>query len=243
LHIHVGDINLGNINRYVLDGKQEQGVTIERLTTIPMPHRGKQAVFRDRAVSTVGSDNPMPKSIYALMSHIDLLKWGLQYKRNVKKGWLLEILLLEKMVEDTKAAKNKKFWDDYQAQQIFIQGMQAALGDEFDPTISKQGRDETGNFAPNKNGVPQNFLTVKYLIHAYDISYTTFKRMKASSGVHVEKHVHKNKGKTVFEDKEFAAGFYFPYRMYLKQKWAEWMETDVGRNADPARKRVNHHVF
>jgi hypothetical protein len=146
-------------------------------------------------------------------------------------------LLREKMIEDTKPAKNTKFWDDYQSEQLFIQGMQAALGDEFDPRISKQGRDENGNFAQNKNGVPQNFLRVTYLLHAYDINYTTYKRMKASSCFTVEKKVHKNKGKSVFEDK-FAAGFYSPYRMYLKQKWAEWMKTDVGRNADAERKRV-----
>ena len=62
--------------------------------------------------------------------------------------------------------------------------------------------------------------------------------MKASSNFVVEKKVHKNKGKSVFEDKEFAVGFYSPYRMYLKQKWALWMETDDGRNADAERKRV-----
>ncbi len=172
------------------------------------------------------------------MGAIELLKWGLQYNRNVKEGWLKDLLIGEKIIEDTKEAKNQRLWADYQAQQVFIQGMQAALGDDFDPRASKQGREEIGDFAPNKNGVPQNFLTVKYLIHAYAFSYTSFKRMKASSNYVVEKKVHKNKGKSVFEDKEFAAGFYSPYRMYLKQKWALWMETDDGRNADVERKRV-----
>jgi hypothetical protein len=27
--------------------------------------------------------------------------------------------------------------------------------------------------------------------------------------------------------------------MYLKKKWAEWIETDVGRNADASRKIVS----
>ncbi len=81
------------------------------------------------------------------------------------------------------------------------------------------------------------------MLHAYDISYTSFKRMKASSNFVVEKTVNKNKGKSVFEDKDFSAKFHTPYCMYLKQKWAEWMETDEGRNADHCRKNVRHYFI
>ncbi len=56
--------------------------------------------------------------------------------------------------------------------------------------------------------------------------------------VPVPKRTHKNKGKSVFEDKAFAKDFYSPYRMYLKQKYAEWLETEGGRNADAQRKKV-----
>ncbi len=107
----------------------------------------------------------------------------------------------------------------------------------------KQGRKENnGDFAGNKNGVPQNFLTVKYLLHAYDISYISCKRMNASEKFVSKTKAHRNKGKSVFEDKAFAASFYTPYRMYLKQKWAEWMETEVGRNADATRKTVSEEA-
>ncbi len=44
------------------------------------------------------------------------------------------------------------------------------MGDDFDPRISKQKREANGDFGPNKNGVPQNILTVKYILHAYDMS-------------------------------------------------------------------------
>jgi hypothetical protein len=180
------------------------------------------------------------KSVYERMSSIDLLKWGLLYNRNVKRGWLMDLLLAEKIIDASKDAKNDRLWKDYLAQQIFIDGMQAALGDEFDPRASKQGRKANGDFDTNKNGVPQNYLTVKYLLHAYDYSYSSFKRFKASHNyVEAEKKPHKNKGKSIFEDKEFASGFYSPYRMYLKQKWAQWMETDAGRNADPVMKKVS----
>ena len=204
-----------------------------------MPHRGTKATLRDRPprAEFVAA---VEKPVYERMSSIDLLKWGLQYNRNVKRGWLMDILIGEKIIADTKAAKNERLWKDYMAQQVFIEGMQAALGDDFDPRASKQGRKDNGDFDTNKNGVPQNFLTVKYLLHAYDYSYSSFKRFKASHNyVEPEKKVHKNKGKSVFEDKEFAAGFYTPYRMYLEQKWAQWMETDAGRNADAVRKKVS----
>ena len=173
------------------------------------------------------------------MTPIDILKWGLDYKRNVKKGWLKTLLVGEKLMTNSKAACKERFWSDYKAQCLFIQGMQAALGNEFDPRISKQGRKENGDFAANKNGVPQNVLTIKYLLHAYGISYTSYKRMNASEKFIVQKKAHKNKGKSVFEDEAFAASFYTPYRMYLKQKWAEWMDTEVGRNADACRKIVS----
>jgi hypothetical protein len=224
--------------RYVLDGTQEAGINLKRITTIPMPHRGKKAVLRARPTEATATVTAIPKTVFAKMSSIDLLKWGLQYNRNVKKAWLRDLLIKEKIIEDTKQAKLKRLWEDYQAQCLFIQGMQAALGEDFEPRISNQSRTEDGGFGPNKNDVPQNYLNVTYLLHAYDLSYTSFKRMKASSNFVAADRVHKNKGKSVFEDKEFAAKFYTPYRMYLKLKWAQWMETDEGRNADYGRKNV-----
>jgi hypothetical protein len=230
-------------DRYVLDGTHEAGINLNRITTIPMPHRGKQAVLRTRNTDAPAATvTAIQKTVFAKMSSIDLLKWGLHNNRNVNKAWLRDLLVKEKIIEDTKQAKLKRLWEDYQAQCVFIQGMQAALGDDFEPRISKQSRTEDGGFGPNKNGVPQNYLTVKYLLHAYDLSYTSFKRMKASSDFVAADRVHKNKGKSVFEDKEFAAKFYTPYRMYLKQKWAQWMETDEGRNADYGRKNVRKNL-
>jgi hypothetical protein len=214
-------------------------VDINRITTIPMPHRGRKAVLRTRAKTAITKADAVPKSKFGLMTPIDLLKWGLDYKRNVRKGWLKYLLVGGELMEDTTAAIKGRFWSDYKAQCLFIQGMQAVLGNEFDPRVSKQGRRENGDFAGNKNGVPQNFLTVKYLLHAYDISYTSYKRMNASENFVSKTKANRNKGKSVFEDKAFAASFYTPYRMYLKQKRAEWMETEVGRNADATRKTVS----
>ena len=67
---------------------------INRMTTIPMPHRGKKAILRTRAKHSIIKADPVPKSKFALMTPIDILKWGLDYKRNVKKGWLKNLLCL-----------------------------------------------------------------------------------------------------------------------------------------------------
>jgi hypothetical protein len=178
-------------------------------------------------------------STFVAMSSIDVLKWGLQFKRNVNKGWLRDVLVREQILDGSKAATQARFWNDHKAQDLFMQGMQACMGDDFDPRISKQKRDADDLFVPNKNGVPQNFLTVKYILHAYDISYTTYKRMKKSApDVPKPKTQYSNKGKSIFEDKEFAKNWYSPYRMFVRLKFAEWMQTDVGRNVDKECKRV-----
>jgi hypothetical protein len=139
------------------------------------------------------------------MSAIDCLKWGLLYNRNVPKGWLRDLLIKEKVLDGDKAGIQKRFWSDYKSQELFMQGMQACMGDDFEPRVSKQKREADGNFGTNKNGVPQNILTVKYILHAYDISYTTFKRMKkADKELPKVKAPHPTKGQSVFDSKEFA---------------------------------------
>jgi hypothetical protein len=109
---------------------------------------------------------------------------------------------------------------------------------------SRRGNEANGDFGTNKNGVPQNILAVKYILHAYDITYTTFKRMKkADKELPQEKAPHPTKGKSIFENKDFAAAWYSPYRMYVRLKFSEWLQTEVGRNADKNRKpvvRTNH---
>ncbi len=164
-----------------MDGKRELNVSIQRMTTIPMPHRGPLPILRTRTKdATLTEPFAVAKSKYANMTAMDLLKWGLSYNRNIKKGWLKNLLESESILDGTKAAVQKRFWEDYKAQGLFMQGMQACFGDEFDPRESKPTRDAKGGWQTNKNSVPQNVLTVKYILHGYDISYSTFKRMKKS---------------------------------------------------------------
>jgi hypothetical protein len=72
--------------RYILDGKQEKNIALARLTTIPMPHRGKSAKLRERnQPALVVAEERKLKSKFAQMTPMDVLKWGLLYKRNVPK--------------------------------------------------------------------------------------------------------------------------------------------------------------
>jgi hypothetical protein len=204
-----------------------------------MPMRGVKATLRTRTEPCADALAQAPSSKFAAMSSIDVLKWGMQFKRNVKKGWLRDLLIKEQILDGSKAATQARFWSDHKSQDLFMQGMQACMGDDFDPRVSKQERQADGHFGKNKNGVPPIFLTVKYILHAYDISYTTYKRVKhAAPLVAKSKSQHPNKGKSIFEDKDFAAKWYSPFRMFVRLKFAEWMQTDVGRNADKERKRV-----
>jgi hypothetical protein len=72
--------------RYVLDGKHEDKISISRLTTIPMPHRGKTAKLRARSnTPLVVVKERETKSKFLQMTPMDVLKWGLLHKRNVPK--------------------------------------------------------------------------------------------------------------------------------------------------------------
>jgi hypothetical protein len=42
----------------------------------------------------------------------------------------------------------------------------------------------------------------------------------------------------VFDDKVFAAVIYSPFRMYSMLKYAQWLESEEGSNADKERKKV-----
>ncbi len=115
----------------------ESEITSSRLTTIPMPMRGKTATLRTRLGQVPNVQKEVAKSKFAAMSSIDILKWGLQFKRNVSKGWLRDALVKEQILDGSKTGIQARFWSDYKAQDVFIQGMKACMGNDYDPRISK----------------------------------------------------------------------------------------------------------
>ena len=71
---------------------------------------------------------------------------------------------------------------DYQCQIVAIEAMQSAIGADFkDPRLVSEhgvGKDKrSGRYKnDNKAGVPKGIFTIPYLLHAYDVSRSTFRR-------------------------------------------------------------------
>jgi hypothetical protein len=57
------------------------------------------------------------------------------------------------------------------------------LGEDYNQLHVLPGRNIEGNFASTKNvDVPRNHLSLQYLLDAYDISASTFKRLRLRGG-------------------------------------------------------------
>jgi hypothetical protein len=110
--------------------------------------------------------------------------------RHHKLGWLQEDLLANGTLDGTKAALYQRLFSDFQAQQIHIRAQKDILGEDYDPLQVMPGRDEERRFSFTKNvDVPKNYLSQAYLLHAYDVSESTFRRLKRRNGAPLEKQV------------------------------------------------------
>ncbi len=130
------------------------------------------------------------------------------------------------MLADTPEALKERVGHDYNNQLSFIEGMRAVVGHDpdFNPRfVEKRGTD--GKFtelSTAKVTVPKNVTTMQYLVWAYGMSYSTFKRWKMeefkwTKNVNVAAHA----GKSVLTDLAFAQTIYTPQRMFITAKMAE----------------------
>ncbi len=87
--------------------------------------------------------------------------------------------------------------------------MRDILGEDYDPLHVLAGRDNEGKFTFNKNvDVPKNHLSLAYLLHAYGVSQSTFKRLRQRGGESLPKQVSHNQGKSVVTAKDYASTVY-----------------------------------
>jgi hypothetical protein len=104
------------------------------------------------------------------------------------------------------------------------------------------GRDEEGRFSYTKNvDVPKNPLSIAYLLYAYKMSTSTFKRLRLRSGKPLEKQVPHNKDKSVIDNADLAATMYTPRFFYVQYQMKKWMKQNPQANAQRkavARKRL-----
>jgi hypothetical protein len=72
--------------------------------------------------------------------------------------------------------------------------------------------------------VPKNHLSLAYLLHAYDVNDSTFKRLRIRGGAALPKQVPHNKGQSVMNDKEYAATIFNARNFFVKSQMRKWLE-------------------
>ena len=169
---------------------------------------------------------------FQVIDPIGVLKAGLRTVRHHQFGWLAEDLKLSGECEATKDALNARMWSDYNAQLVHIRAMRDILGQDYNPLHVLTGRDEEGKFTFTKNvDVPKNHLSLAYLLHAYGVSQSTFKRLRLRGGEALPKQVPHNKGKSVVTDKTYASTVYTPRYFFVNSQMKKWLSKNTQATA------------
>jgi hypothetical protein len=205
-----------------------------------MSYVGLEPVLRQRAskesLATTMSEAPQ-KGItnkFTVSNPIAVLKAATHTVRHHKKGWLKEDLEAAGQLDGTKAALHTKMWSDYNAQKLYIRAQQDILGEDYNPLKMLPGRDGEGKFTFDKTvDVPRNHLSLAFLLHAYDVDPTTFKRLRQRAGAPLTKQVAHNKGKSVVLNEAYASSIYTACYFFVKSQMLKWLE----RNPQATTKR------
>ncbi len=136
-------------------------------------------------------------------------------------GWLREDLTASGKLDGTKDSLYSRVWADYNAQLIHIRAQKDILGDDYDPLHILPGRNGDGMFTFTKNvNVPKNHLTLTYLLHAYGMDQSTFKRLRQRGGEPLTKQVPHNKGLSIVTDQQFASSAFTPRYYFVQSQMA-----------------------
>jgi hypothetical protein len=107
----------------------------------------------------------------------------------------------------------------------------------FNPLHVVPGRNKEGKFAFTKNvDVPKNYLSLQYLLHAYDVSASTFKRLRERGGEALAKQVPHNKGLSV-DDHKYAEVVYTPCHFFVASQMKKWLAKNPQTTAGRRQKR------
>ncbi len=160
---------------------------------------GVEPVLRTRTVKGIPVDatkeGPPKVNRYVFSEPIGVLKAATRTVRHHTKGWLRDDLIASGHLDETKEALHAKVWADYNAQKLYIRAQQDILGDDYNPLHTIPKRDGEGKFVFEKTvDVPKNHLILAYLLHAYDVDASTFKRLRLRDGAPLPKQVAHNKG-------------------------------------------------
>ncbi len=126
-------------------------------------------------------------------------------------------------LDGTKESLYSRVWADYNAQLIHVRAQKDILGDEYDPLHILPGRDGDGKFTFTKNvDVPKNHLTFAYLLHAYGMDQSTFKRLRQREGEPLTKQVPQNKGLSKVTDQHYAPTVFTPRYYFVQSQMTKW---------------------
>ncbi len=224
-------------------------MSLSRLTAIIMPHHAVGSTLRSREIKVVTTDAAKIKDLASSLrtwTPIKILKYGLEKQLYKKKGWLVNMLRREGILDESKQSLKARIWSDYKAQLLYMDAMKEVLHDEaLDPRRTGHVKSKKdGKFTSTRKGafIPKNPLTALYLCYAYDVPYATFKRWKAESFVHTP-YVPDNKGKSVIVNKKWAASIFNAKRMYLDTQMAIWMSQLSTRKYDKEGKKVCDELY
>lgn len=136
---------------------------MNRITTIPMPHRGATPTLRPREVRPVkgvgkeDAEQTQRNTAIQKKSNIDWLKVALDTnskgelvmtRKMVSQGWLNKMLVEAGVINNGEIARKERCFADFQAQLLYIEGMKAVLGDEYDPRHAARAFGKDGKYKP-----------------------------------------------------------------------------------------------
>jgi hypothetical protein len=174
---------------------------------------------------------------YEVFDPIGLLKAGLRTVRHHTNGWLREDLMASGTLDGSKEALYSRVWADYNAQLIHVRAQRDILGEDYDPLHIMPGRDGEGKFTFTKNlDVPKNYLTLAYLLYAYSMDQSTFKRLRQRGGVSLTKQVPHNKGLSIVTDQKYASTVFTPRHFFCPKSNGE-MVPEASRGLSKEKKR------
>ena len=202
----------------------------------PELRKRKSRNGKEQSAGDVGPESVASK--YKCSNPIGVLKAGLTTVRHHTLGWLKEDLIASGELDGTKEALHAKIWADYNAQKIYIQAQQDIMGEEFNPLRTIPARDFDGKFLVTKSvDVPKNPLSLAYLLHAYDVNDSMFKRLRMRGGAALPKQVPHNKGQSVFKDKDYADVIFNARSFFVKSQMRKWLSHNQQASADRKAKR------
>ena len=218
--------------KYILDGREEHGIELSRLTSVPFPMRAPMPCLR----SSSGALQNSPESSSGgarvdVVAPLERLRRGIVRGKCARAGWLLVELRNSGELDTSKGSLRRRVLDDYALQQACIFGAKNVAGGA-DPLQERRKDPKTGVFLKSKE---PNWLSKGYLAKAYGVHIDTLKRWVRASkkeGVHnLNKQarprrkgsaIHGVSKNCVIEDREYAKFVYSPKAMYVDQMYTDW---------------------